>query len=101
LLGGQIALHVSSTDAIVPYVRVMWGHEFSDDGLATSAAFAGGPAVSFTSPGPVLGEDWATIGAGFSGRLSPRTNVFLRYQGDFGREGQDSHAVSAAARISF
>jgi len=38
---------------------------------------------------------------GHSGRLTPSTNVYLRYQGDFGRDGQDSHAVSAAARIAF
>jgi outer membrane autotransporter protein len=101
LLGAQVALHVSASDSVVPYLRAMWGHEFSEDGLATSAAFAGGPAVSFTSPGPDLGDDWATLGAGFSGRLSPRMNVYLRYQGDFGRESQDSHTVSAAARYAF
>jgi outer membrane autotransporter protein len=101
MLGGQIDLRIASTDSIVPFVRVQWAHEFSDDGLATSAAFSGAPTVSFTSPGPELGEDWATLGAGFSGRLSPRTNVYVRYQGDFGRDGQDNHGVSAAARFAF
>jgi uncharacterized protein YhjY with autotransporter beta-barrel domain len=101
MIGGQVALKISSSDRIVPFVRIQWSHEFSDDGLATSAAFAGAPAVSFASPGPDLGSDWATLGAGFSGRLTPRTNVYLRYQGDFGRDGQDSHGLSAAARVAF
>lgn len=101
LLGAQFDLRISDSDRIVPFFRVQWAHEFSDDGLATSAAFSGAPTVTFTSPGPELGDDWATLGAGFSGRLTPRTNVYIRYQGDFGRDGQDNHGISAAARIAF
>lgn len=98
-LGGEAALHLSRS--LVPLLRVVWNHEFLDDALATQAGFAGAPAVTFTSPGPDLGTDWVTVGAGVSGRISDGTSFVFRYQHDFGRDGQDNQEVSAAARMAF
>jgi outer membrane autotransporter protein len=72
-----------------------------DDPLAATAAFAGAPAITFTSPGPDLGTDWATIGVGISGRIDAGTSFYFRYQHDLGRDGQENHEVSAAARMAF
>lgn len=98
-LGGEMALQLSR--GLVPLVRVVWNHEFLDDSFVTQAAFAGAPTVTFTSPGPDLGTDWVTVGAGIQGRISEGTSFVLRYQHDFGRDGQDNHEVSAAARMAF
>ncbi|NOT39789.1 MAG: autotransporter domain-containing protein [Alphaproteobacteria bacterium] len=98
-LGGEAALHLSSS--LIPLLRVVWNHEFMDDAFATQAAFAGAPTVTFTSPGPDLGTDWVTVGAGVSGKLSESTSFVFRYQHDFGRDGQNNQQVSAAARMAF
>lgn len=98
-IGGEAALQLSRS--LVPLLRVVWNHEFMDDAFATQAAFAGAPTVTFTSPGPDLGTDWVTVGAGVSGRLTESTSFVFRYQHDFGRDGQDNQQVSAAARMAF
>jgi outer membrane autotransporter protein len=98
-VGGEAALHLSRT--LVPLLRVVWNHEFMDDAFTTQAAFAGAPTVTFTSPGPDLGTDWVTVGAGVSGKLTESTSFVFRYQHDFGRDGQDNQQVSAAARMAF
>ncbi len=98
-LGGEMALNLSRS--LVPLLRVVWNHEFLDDAFATQAAFAGAPTVTFTSPGPDLGTDWVTVGAGVSGKLTESTSFVFRYQHDFGRDGQDNQQVSAAARMAF
>ena len=101
-LGGEVALHMNANnDSLVPILRVVWNHEFMDDPLAATAAFSGAPAVTFTSPGPDLGTDWATVGVGVSGRVGAGTSFYFRYQHDLGRDGQENHEVSAAARMPF
>ena len=101
-LGGELALHLDPTTAlVVPMLRVVWNHEFMDDPLAVTSAFAGAPGVTFQAPGPDLGTDWATVGFGVSGRVSADTNFYLRVQKDIGRDGAERHEVSAAARFGF
>jgi len=101
-LGGELALHLDpSTAMVVPMLRVVWNHEFMDDPLAVTSAFAGAPGVTFSAPGPDLGTDWATVGFGVSGRVSADTNFYLRVQKDIGRDGAERHEVSAAARFGF
>ena len=101
-LGGEVALHMNeNNDSLVPILRVVWNHEFMDDPLAATAAFSGAPAVTFTSPGPDLGSDWATVGVGVSGRVGAGTSFYFRYQHDLGRDGQENHEVSAAAHMAF
>ncbi len=101
-LGGEVALRLDpENDSLVPIVRLVWNHEFEDDALVTSAGFAGSPATTFTTPGPDLGSDWATLGVGLSGRVSDSTSFYFRYQHDIGRDGQDNQEVSAAARVTF
>jgi uncharacterized protein with beta-barrel porin domain len=101
-LGGEVALYLSpESHALVPILRAVWNHEFIDDASVTSAGFAGGPAVTFTSPGSDLGTDWATVGAGLTGRFSHGSTFYFRYQHDLGRRGQQNHEISAAARFVF
>jgi hypothetical protein len=57
--------------------------------------------TTFDTPGPELGTDWATVGFGFSGRVSEGTSFYFRYQHDFGRDGHENQEVSAAARMAF
>jgi len=101
-LGGEVAFRLDTEDdALVPIVRLVWNHEFEDGALVTSAGFAGSPATTFTTPGPDLGSDWATLGVGLSGRISDTTSFYFRYQHDIGRDGQENQEVSAAARMAF
>ena len=100
--GGEFALNLDpSKSSIIPVLRVVWNHEFMDDPLSVTSAFSGAPAVTFNSPGPDLGSDWATIGFGISSQVSADTSFYIRVQQDVGREGQDKHEVSAAARFGF
>jgi uncharacterized protein with beta-barrel porin domain len=66
-----------------------------------SSGFAGAPATTFSSPGPSLGSDWATLGLGVSGKVGASTSFYFRVQQDVGREGEEKHEVSAAARFGF
>jgi uncharacterized protein with beta-barrel porin domain len=101
-IGGEFALNLDpSKSSIIPLLRVVWNHEFMDDPLSVSAAFSGAPGVTFTAPGADLGSDWATIGLGISSQVSADTNFYLRVQQDVGRDGEDKHEVSAAARFGF
>jgi outer membrane autotransporter protein len=88
-------------ETLVPILRVVWNHEFEDDGNILRAAFAGAPTTTFAVPGPDLGSDWATVGFGLSGRIANGTSFYLRYQHDIGRDGQENQEVSAAARMTF
>ena len=82
-------------------MRVLVNHEFLDNSFVTSAAFAGGPTVLFTAPGPDLGETWPSFGAGLSGELFHTARIYVRYEGDINRVGQVENTFSAAARIPF
>lgn len=101
-LGGEVAVHVESgNDTLVPLLRVVWNHEFEDEALVLRSAFAGAPAVTFTTPGSDLGSDWATVGVGVTGRLKDGMSFYFRYQHDLGREGQENQEVSGAMRFAF
>jgi len=101
-LGGEVAFRLEpENETLVPILRVVWNHEFEDDGNILRAAFAGAPTTTFAVPGPDLGSDWATVGFGLSGRIANGTSFYLRYQHDIGRDGQDNQEVSAAARMTF
>lgn len=105
-LRGQIGAEMSfelepGNQRLVPILRLVWNHEFMDDALLIRPGFAGAPATTFTTPGPDLGSDWATVGFGLTGRVSDGTSFYFRYQHDFGRDGQENQEVSAAARMAF
>ena len=101
-LGGEVAFRLEpENETLVPIIRVVWNHEFEDDGNILRAGFAGAPTTTFAVPGPDLGSDWATVGFGLSGRISDGTSFYLRYQHDIGRDGQENQEVSAAARMTF
>ena len=100
--GGELAFRFTPDNAsFVPLMRVVWNHEFMDDPLLVTSGFAGAPATTFTAPGPNLGADWATLGLGVSGKVGTNANFYLRVQQDVGREGEEKHEVSAAARFGF
>jgi len=100
--GGELAFRFSPDNAsFVPLMRVVWNHEFMDDPLLVTSGFAGAPAATFTAPGPSLGADWATLGLGVSGKVGTNASFYLRVQQDVGREGEEKHEVSAAARFGF
>ncbi|MCE9523635.1 MAG: autotransporter outer membrane beta-barrel domain-containing protein, partial [Alphaproteobacteria bacterium] len=101
-IGGELAVHLQpGNDTLVPLLRLVWNHEFMDDPLLIQSGFAGAPATTFATPGPNLGSDWATVGVGVSGKVSAGTSFYIRYQHDFGRDGQQNEEVSAAARMAF
>ena len=98
-LGAELHLD-AGTALIVPTLRAVWNHEFIDDTHAVTAGFAGTSGRGFTTAAPALGQDWATVGFGISGRLSAATDFYLRVQQDFGREAEQQE-VAAALRFGF
>jgi outer membrane autotransporter protein len=101
-IGGEMSFQLEpGNETLVPILRVVWNHEFMDDALLIRSGFAGAPATTFDTPGPELGTDWATVGFGFSGRVSDGTSFYFRYQHDLGRDGHENQEVSAAARMAF
>lgn len=102
-LKGSLGLEaVLALDSVFkPFARVQYVHEFSDDAFAMTSAFAGAPAFAFATPGPQLGENWVTVGGGVSAKIEDWGSLYVRYQGDIGRDNANQHGISAAARFAF
>lgn len=82
-----------------PFVRAFWNHDFSDNGLNTSATFVSGGA-SFVTPGQKLEENSYSVGAGVNFFGAGAFSGALVYDGTFS-DSYQSHLVQAKARFTF
>jgi uncharacterized protein YhjY with autotransporter beta-barrel domain len=86
---------------LVPFVRLQGNAELMDEGISFVGAFAAAPGSPFTVTAPELGGYWGTVAAGATAQMNDNFSFYVRYQTDFGREGQSVDNVSFAARLGF
>jgi uncharacterized protein with beta-barrel porin domain len=80
--------------------RLGWSHEFDDLTRPVTAAFAGAPALSFTTFGATAPRDGAVIGLGANTLIAERTSLYLRYDGDFAG-ANTNHVLNAGVRMTW
>lgn len=90
-----------SGGVLTPFVRVQASSELVDDGIAFTGSFVAAPASPFTVAMPELGGYWGTVALGATAQLGANSTIYVRYQNEFNREGQEADQVSLAARFGF
>ncbi|MBS0538759.1 MAG: autotransporter domain-containing protein [Proteobacteria bacterium] len=75
-----------------------WSHEFADLTRPVTAAFAGAPALAFTTQGATAPRDGAVLGFGVTTDIAEQTSLYVRYDGDLAG-GNTSHAFNGGVRI--
>ena len=97
-LGGSMDL--GWRDKLALQLRLGWSHEYADTSRPVTSAFAGAPAVPFTTFGVSPQRDGILLGLSGNTMVAEATSVYFRYEGDF--SGQDaSHALTAGVRVSW
>lgn len=97
-LGGAIDMGLH--DKLAMKFRLGWSHEYADTGRPVTAAFAGAPAVPFTTNGISPQRDGIVIGLSANTAIAEATSIYFRYEGDL--SGQDSsHALTAGVRMTW
>jgi hypothetical protein len=84
-----------------PFVRVQANSELIGDGIAFTGSFVAAPASTFTVAVPELGDFWGSVAVGATAQLSADSAIYVRYQNEFNRDGQEADQVSLAARFGF
>src|SRR5262249_6410049 len=79
VLGAQLGATVASTELVF---RLGWSHEYADLSRPVTAAFAGAPALSFTTQGAQGQRDGVVLGLRADRRVGEQTTLYLRYDGD-------------------
>jgi fibronectin-binding autotransporter adhesin len=74
-----------------------WSHEFADQTRPVTAAFAGAPAISFTTFGAQAPRDGVVLGLGAKTQVAEHTSVYLRYDGDLAG-ANTNHVLNAGVR---
>jgi autotransporter-associated beta strand protein len=80
--------------------RAGWSHEFADLTRPVTAAFAGAPALTFTTQGATAPRDGVVLGFGLNTAISESTRLYFRYDGDL-TGGNTNHALSAGIRFTW
>jgi uncharacterized protein YhjY with autotransporter beta-barrel domain len=102
LLGLEFARTFSfGSSMLTPFVRLQANQEFNTDGIAFTGSFVAAPASTFVVTAPNLDDFWGSVALGASARLSETSSIYVRYQGDIDRGGQEGSQVSVAARFGF
>ncbi|WP_296347944.1 autotransporter-associated beta strand repeat-containing protein [Reyranella sp.] len=97
-LGGE--MDIGSGNKLAGQFKVGWAHEFANTDRPVTASFLGAPALPFTTYGAAPQRDGVILGINATANLGERTNLFLRYEGEF--QGIDnSHAFSAGIRFTW
>jgi outer membrane autotransporter protein len=99
VLGAQLGADIDAPwhEKLALVFRLGWSHEFADQTRPVTAAFAGAPAISFTTFGAQAPRDGAVIGLGANTLIAERTSVYLRYDGDLAG-GNTNHILNAGVR---
>ncbi|MCA0248161.1 MAG: autotransporter-associated beta strand repeat-containing protein [Proteobacteria bacterium] len=97
-LGGE--MDIGSGNKLAGQFKVGWAHEFASTDRPVTASFVGAPALPFTTFGAAPLRDGVILGLNATANIGERTNLFLRYEGEF--QGIDnSHALSAGIRFTW
>ncbi len=97
-LGGE--MDIGSGNKLAGQFKVGWAHEFASTDRPVTASFVGAPALPFTTFGAAPQRDGVVLGINATANIGERTNLFLRYEGEF--QGIDnSHALSAGIRFTW
>lgn len=100
-VGAQVSRAISTNyGVILPQGNVEWVHEFEDDGrrIGTRTTSGGG---SFIVPVDARDSNFARLSVGASLLFANGRMLFLRYEGEFGREDVSQHTLSLGARMEF
>jgi autotransporter-associated beta strand protein len=99
VLGAQLGAAIDAPwhEKLNLTLRAGWSHEFADLNRPVTSAFAGAPALTFTTQGAIAPRDGAVLGLGGNTAIAERTTVYLRYDGDFAG-GNTNHVLSAGVR---
>ena len=100
VLGAQLGAGVDAPwhEKLDLVFRLGWSHEYADQTRPVTAAFAGAPALSFTTFGAQAPRDGAVIGLGAKTQVTERTSLYLRYDGDLDG-GNTNHVLNAGRPI--
>lgn len=102
LLGLEFARSFAfGSNILTPFVRVQANNEFAGDGVSFTGSFVAAPASTFVVAAPDLNELWGSVALGASARFSESATIYVRYQNEFDRGGQEGSTVSVAARVGF
>jgi uncharacterized protein with beta-barrel porin domain len=99
VLGAQLGASVDAPwrEKLDLLFRLGWSHEYADLTRPVTAAFAGAPALSFTTYGADAPRDGVVLGFGASTTVAERTSVYFRYDGDL-TGGNTNHVLNAGVR---
>jgi outer membrane autotransporter protein len=90
VIGAQIggAMDLGWREKLAAQLKLGWSHEFASTDRPVTAAFAGAPAVPFTTFGAAPNRDGIVLGFNATTAIAERTSIYLRYEGQF--SGQDN-----------
>jgi outer membrane autotransporter protein len=99
VLGAQLGAAIDAPwrEKLDLTLRFGWSHEFADTSRPVTAAFAGAPAVGFTTVGAQAPRDGVVLGFGANTTVAERTSLYLRYDGDMAG-GNTNHVLNAGVR---
>jgi outer membrane autotransporter protein len=100
VLGAQLgaAIDAGWQGKLNVYLRAGWSHEYADLSRPVTSAFAGAPALTFTTQGAIAPRDGVILGLGVNTNVTESTSLYFRYDGDLAG-GNTSHVLSAGVRM--
>jgi len=99
VLGAQLGASIDAPwrETLDVLFRLGWSHEYADLTRPVTAAFAGAPAISFTTFGAEAPRDGVVIGLGARTQIAEHTSLYFRYDGDLAG-GNTNHVLNAGVR---
>ena len=99
MLGAQLGAGIDAPwhEKLDLVFRLGWSHEFADQTRPVTAAFAGAPALSFTTFGAQAPRDGVVLGLGAKTQVAEHTSVYFRYDGDLAG-ANTNHVLNAGIR---
>jgi uncharacterized protein with beta-barrel porin domain len=102
VLGAQLGAGLDAPwdDELNLVFRLGWSHEYADLSRPVTAAFAGAPALGFTTFGAQAPRDGVVVGLGADTEVAESTTAYLRYDGDLAG-GNTNHVLHAGVRMTW
>jgi uncharacterized protein with beta-barrel porin domain len=99
VLGAQLGASIDAPwrETLDVLFRLGWSHEYADLTRPVTAAFAGAPAISFTTFGAEAPRDGVVLGLGLDTKIAEATSLYFRYDGNLAG-GNTNHVLNAGVR---